>query len=120
MKRLFIITCLVTLIEVAGWAQSGNPFGTGKWLHDCWTEEKRLETGDIKADVYNAGIYVGFVTGLSLLFRNASKSSVPDDVTNDQISVVVVNYLEKHPEEWHLPAYEIVIRAMQAAWPYKK
>jgi hypothetical protein len=42
---------------------------------------------------------------------------VPNGVTLGQMVKVVVNYLEKHPENLHLNAEDEILSAIRSAWP---
>ena len=42
---------------------------------------------------------------------------IPAGVTNRQITEVVSKYLKDHPEKLHLNASDLVIDAIQTAWP---
>jgi hypothetical protein len=43
----------------------------------------------------------------------------PNDVTNGQEGLIVLKYLRDHPEELHLKAAALVIKAMGKAFPCK-
>lgn len=47
------------------------------------------------------------------------KFCIPDTVTNGQIILVFMKYLEDHPEELHRPANTLFVIAMRKAFPCK-
>jgi hypothetical protein len=73
---------------------------------------------------YVHGVLDGFVDGgINNAPRKTDGSSVvkgwpcvPDRATNGQLVKVVLTYADKHPEELHYPASEIVLRSLIAAW----
>jgi len=44
-------------------------------------------------------------------------SCIPKDVTDTQLSTVVIKYLKDHPENLHLGAAGAILTAITKAWP---
>ncbi len=52
-------------------------------------------------------------------FPERRRSCIPENVTNGQVSDVVIKYLRDHPEERHILAAILVVKAMAEAFPCK-
>jgi hypothetical protein len=117
MRKLLILLVLI-LIGPASWAQS-NP-GTGQWLHDIWKSNQRVwnrTSTDQTMDGAHALEYQGFVMGATAVMATANWIAIPASSTSGQIFAIVGEYIDDHPEEWNLPAVQLVYRALYAAWP---
>ena len=67
-----------------------------------------------------SGVCGGVISTLvwsSEMFRDPAKFCAPSTVTNGQSSLVVVRYMENHPELLHLPFVKLALDAMKEAWP---
>jgi hypothetical protein len=69
---------------------------------------------------------LGYITGASdvdgmdgATFPERRHSCVREEVTNGQLKDVVVKYLKDHPEERHLLAAILVVKAQAKAFPCK-
>jgi len=63
------------------------------------------------------GMCIGYVTGIISVMEYISISCVPAESTHAQATLVVQKYLSEHPERLHLNAEELVIGALQEAFP---
>ena len=62
---------------------------------------------------------LGYITGVTdidsmdgSVFPERRRSCVPENVSNGQVSDVVIKYLKDHPEERHLLAAILIVKAM--------
>jgi Ssp1 endopeptidase immunity protein Rap1a len=83
---------------------------------------------------FDAGFCAGFVDAVldtlnmweaSDVFEKRSHDKdvrfcLPEEVTNGQILLVFVKYLEDHPEELHKPANLLLIEALRKAFPCER
>lgn len=65
------------------------------------------------------GMCIGYVTGIMSVMEYISVSCLPAESTHAQATLVVQKYLSEHPEKLHLNAEELVIDALQEAFPCK-
>ena len=99
-----------------------NDFGTGQWLHTCWLEEQKAMAHVSRVTEWqNVGLYEGFVMGIVLvgIHHREPLFSIPDSVTNGEIFAIVGKYLDSHSGEMNRDADRLVVKALQAMWPYK-
>jgi len=92
-------------------------FFSGNDLVSLMREHDRLVAGTsgvnhVKAREYHAYI-IGAYDGTSSFYTR------PHDTTQGQIVAIVSKYLKAHPEEWSEPAAELVVKALQEAFPLK-
>ena len=64
----------------------------------------------------------GFMVGAMEMYDQVKetpklKPCWPKGATREQLAEVAKTYLTKHPEEWHLSASEVVLRAWVKAFP---
>lgn len=69
---------------------------------------------------------LGYITGVTDLdgmdgsvFPERRRSCVAENVSNGQVKDIVVKYLKDHPEERHLLAAILIVKAMAQAFPCK-
>ena len=74
------------------------------------------DDGEKHPNSYPDGVFDGYVTGVTETITNLC---IPDTVSDGQIMVVIRKYLKDHPEELHLYAPALILKAVQAAWPCK-
>ena len=123
MKKVFIVIVLTALVGVAGWAQSDDTFGNGKWLHNGWIAAQKLHNGKgtlVFDSVVEGAEYMGYVIGVKMAIEEKANRlvAIPSTVTNGQIFAVVGSYVNAHPEQWDQRADRIVEMALTSKWPY--
>lgn len=64
---------------------------------------------------YSKGYFEGYVLGV--LESAKDHLCIPERVEMGQALEAIEKYLNEHPEELHLPASSLVLRAVQASWP---
>jgi hypothetical protein len=96
----------------------------------------RLTPKEMSADINKASNYgrcLGIVEGISQMFTLLEEAqaagaarldpllctSIPADITNEQLVNVVVKYSEAFPELTHRPFTVVAMSAMRLAWPCK-
>ncbi|MGO9409622.1 MAG: Rap1a/Tai family immunity protein [Spirochaetia bacterium] len=125
MKKLLVLVVVLILVGAASWAQS-----TSKWrdwwiaqtLHDQWTSYQKFDNHDPNANMLDIGSFMGVVVGVVMMEESADLHlfSIPSNALPAQIFAVVGKYVSAHPEEWNLPAAQLVVEALRAVWPYRK
>ena len=66
---------------------------------------------------YSSGYFDGYVLGV--LDLTQGRLCIAERATTGEVLQVVIKYLKDHPEELHLRASDVVIKAVQTAWPCK-
>jgi hypothetical protein len=80
------------------------------------------ESKDVSEQAFCLGYVVGATDVDSMdgaAFPERRRSCAPDNVTNGQQRDIVVKYLKEHPEERHILAAILVVKAMAKAFPCK-
>ena len=70
-------------------------------------------------DPLNQGQCIGIIQALTFAapYDPSWRSCVPDNVTVTQATTVVVRWLDKRPQDWHLPFSVLVLFALHDTWP---
>lgn len=76
--------------------------------------EKAIREQD-GVNFYEAGKYQGYIIGTYDAF--SLFMCPPKNVTVGQISAIVIDYFNKNPKQWHLPASSLVQSALFEAFP---
>jgi Rap1a immunity proteins len=111
--RLPIISslCLLaaTTAYAAGWATKAT---------DMWGACARaLRTDVTVTDGFNSGLCYGTIN--AIMFAR-DDICLPEGVSREQASRVVVRYFETHPELLHLDGVGLVETALREAWPCRR
>jgi hypothetical protein len=64
--------------------------------------------------------YVGGALDTSGSFVGGTLLCLPDGTTRGQAVSVVDKYMRDHPEELHMPASNLIVKAVLLAWPCAK
>lgn len=107
---------LILMLALTGFLQPCFAY-KGDELKKFALEDKKLAASAPAADSYYAGVYGGYVNGVSNLLQALKITCAPDDVTIGQVKDVVFNYMNAHPELLHLEGISIVTRAINEVWP---
>lgn len=75
----------------------------------------QLKQDALSQGAYSKGYFEGYVLGV--LESAKDRLCVPERVEMGQALEVIEKYLNEHPQELHLPASGLVLKAIQAAWP---
>jgi hypothetical protein len=113
MKFLFALV-LLSLVSASAHAQRVSTTTGNDLLESC-------ESNDFKQ-----AFCLGYITGVTDLdgadgsaFPERRRSCVAENVSNGQVRDVVVKYLKDHPEERHIQASILIVKAMAQAFPCK-
>ena len=81
-------------------------------------EYEKAERNDKSTNLDKAGEYLGYVMGFydATWFFYAD----PQNITKGQVAAVVAEFLNRHPEKWNRPAWDLVMEALQEAFPKAK
>lgn len=104
MKRLIAITVAVVLLTAVP-ALCLQLSLTGN----------QLKQDAASQGAYSKGYFEGYVLGV--LESAKDRLCVPERVEMGQALEVIEKYLKEHPQELHLPASGLVLKAIQTAWP---
>ena len=94
-----------------------------KLVHCCSYMYHNSPTADLAEkmpNTYSGGYFDGYVQGLVEGKAQDETLCIPDGVVQGQIAEAVRKYLRDHPEELHLHAVPLIVKAIQAAWPCSK
>jgi len=113
------------VIGSAGRAAAQQPID-GNQLYEWGVAQEALDAKKNDASPYKAGMFAGFVAGVTNSHRGL-KSLYPNDypfalcipeaATGNQIGAVVMKYLRAHPEQRQTAAADLVWGALHEAWP---
>ena len=108
----FCVACLIYLASSAALAD----FYDGYKLIMLMREHEKAESSDPGTDYVNASRYSGYVTGVADTL-NGIAVCLGHDTTVRQVTAIVTEYMNAHPEEWTHPAAILVSKALQQAFP---
>ena len=80
-------------------------------------ENERGEAGQSGADMYQAGIYDGYVIATAEAYEKVGLICTPENAKVEQIKAVVAAYLKSHETDWHYSATTTVAVALTEAFP---
>jgi hypothetical protein len=93
---------------------------TGNELYRDMLEFKKYENG-VNYNSGGANFYMGYVSGFSASYIEGVTICIgTGNITTGQLSNVVAQYINQHPEMLHLPAFYLVDSALKRSFPCKK
>jgi len=107
---LVVVSLVVMSMAVSGAALTGNDL-----LPACRDFiNKQFSKGPL-----SQGQCIGMIDALAFAASDSqiSRACVPDNVTVTQATTVVVRWLDKRPQDWHLPFSVLVLFALHDTWP---
>ena len=116
------ISVLIAVISAAvssfsGPASAGVKDGNKLYEHCSSSESSPTYYQDAAAcTLYIVGVYDGIELATSV-YDKENFYCFPEKVIVKQITEIVANYLQKHPEKRHLPASALVVIALKDAFP---
>jgi Rap1a immunity proteins len=112
-----LLVVLAMMFAVPAVHAADNVMDGNRLLEQCTEVESHPSS-------FYSGMCIGFVSGTQSGYLVAhawsdGKTSIcmPKEVTNGQSVKIVVKYLKDHPEELHLAAESLVLRAFNGAFP---
>ena len=113
MRGMLLIIVILAIPNLA----SAVVYLDGNELYDLLSHERNIhnEKADSK-DFVRGSIGSGYVTGVI----DATANCVPEAVNKRQLLDIAFRYLEAHPEQRHLPAPGLVMRAVTEKFPCPK
>ena len=96
----------------------GKEVLSGNGLVQLMREYEKAERNDKTTDWRKAGEYRGYVMGFydATWFFYAD----PENITAARIAAVVAAFLKQNPKKWDRPAWDLVMEALQEAFPKAK
>jgi hypothetical protein len=109
-----ILVVLVTVLAHAAWGEtiSAKSVSNGLALKEACASHVAGESG------FLAGVCLGVITTTSYIEQD-NRTVCPRDANNKMTALVVMKYLENHPEQLDDWDYLIVRRALRKAYPCK-
>lgn len=104
------------LLVVAGVSEAATE--TYFWDGNALAEDLRKSEQTPNAAYYE-GRYTGYVMGVADPLVSFSWCP-PASVTQRQVTSIVSKYLKANPQNWHMPAYYLVLNAVNEAFPCRK
>ncbi|MCG6533887.1 MAG: hypothetical protein L7F78_04190 [Syntrophales bacterium LBB04] len=115
---LFILMILA-LAQTQSLASGTAYYLSGYKLVELMRADEKVDTGSATgADTYESGRYCGYILGVCDAMARAYDA--PNNANVGQIVAVVTKYVRDHPEKWNEPAADLVIKALQEAFPLKR
>ncbi len=116
---LLLVVLLVTAASTA--VAAGQPLFTGNaLLTRCeWFVEATGDTSLARAEWFEAGVCVGMVRAASFIAEASPTFSlcIPDPSNFEAQILVVVKYLNDHPEKLDEPDLALILQALGDAFP---
>lgn len=106
---------LIALISVMAPCHAAGYFYDGNHLVSDMREWENAQRSFPNTDYISSAAHMGYVLGVADSFS----ATICDQgrVTVGQVENVVARYLNDHPAEWSAPAYQLVAKALQEAFP---
>ncbi len=114
MRKIVFFIIILLLCSGLAIAQDPGVFLKGNDLVVLHGEYNKANRGDPNTKYEFAYQYSGYILGV--YDSHAEQFTLSQGVTRGQLEVTVGNYLKAHPENWHRPAAEIVLEALQEAF----
>jgi len=114
MKRLIVGVLLLSMVGVASADGYG---GTCRGLFENW----KVFKSENRQPLWQASQYAGYVAGWldADTYHNKNGINLPAGFTQMQAYQIVGNWLERHPEKWHLYQSICVYSALKEAYGLK-
>ena len=117
--KLLLLALMAALASPAATAAQDYD-GTGlALLRDC--EEGLRASGDFARARHCSGVVRGAARTLALLQQNGhvaeARACLPPGTPDPRLVTIVLGYLSEHPDELHLPDVQLVLKAVEAAFP---
>jgi hypothetical protein len=115
--KTFAIILFISVLIPLGHAH-GKELLSGNELVQLMREYEKAERNAKTTDWRKAGEYRGYVMGFydATWFFYAD----PENITSGRVAAVVAAFLKQHPEKWDRPAWDLVMEALQEAFPKAK
>lgn len=113
---------LILAIALAVPCVSHAEYFDGYKLKTLIDADDRTDSGNftIGSDVYDSGVFFGFVVGVHDTFEGINIICTNNQVKAGQILAVVKKYVKDHPEKLDRPAKTLVFLALATAFPCNK
>ncbi|MGB8658567.1 MAG: Rap1a/Tai family immunity protein [Candidatus Zixiibacteriota bacterium] len=116
-NKLWISVLFVLVVLAFTQTQAGIFFWTGNKLVELMTEYDKANANASDANYAKAMIYGAYIIGVCDATRWLY--DIPDHATQGQVVAVVAKFFKENPERWSEPAADLVIDALQKAFPLK-
>jgi len=120
MTKFLLAALFVLLVSASAHGQRVSTTTGNDLLESCESG------GHSEQAFFNQAFCLGYITGVTDIdgvdgsaFPERRRSCVPENVTNGQVKDVVVKYLKEHPEERHIQASILIVKAVAQAFPCK-
>ena len=125
MKKTALLLIVTSLLMVFPTIAAADHYSDGKLLQENCSEALKLFDSREKADVFQAGSCLGYIRAANdmyeIMVNNANRTiCIPSGLDAKHLVMVVVKYLNKHPEKLQDPASASVYEAFQVYFPCSK
>jgi hypothetical protein len=106
-----ILAVALALFSVVAFSTPARAQGKGKTGMDLkeWCKETPATDLQYSRDAWCDGFLSGYM-------YFAEHSPVPGNVTVGQLELVLIKYLDEHPEKLNLPADQLLLMSVKNAW----
>jgi len=119
--RFIVIACFINSVFLSGAHADGN-----RLLKECQVAERFMDTKEM-SDPFDAGMCWGLIQGVKNTLIMLENNIHPDfkicpptrDISNGQITRIVLRYLKNNPASLHEPESKLIIQAILEAYPCK-
>jgi hypothetical protein len=107
-----IIIALLLSLSVSSWAATAV---TGNKLMEWVPSFERVasDSANNNLDYTQAGKLTGYIAGARDSLEKQRLVCVPAQVKEDQVTMIVIEYLEGHSEEWGEPGFVVVFDSLK-------
>ena len=125
MKKTALLLIVTSLLMVFPTIAAADHYSDGKLLQENCSEALKLFNSREKADVFQAGSCLGYIRAANdmyeIMVNNANRTiCIPSGLDAKHLVMVVVKYLNEHPEKLQDPASASVYEAFQVYFPCSK
>ena len=122
MKKLTLLFVVASLFMVFPTIVAADHYSDGKLLQKTCTEALKLFDSRANADPFQAGSCLGYIRAANdmyeIMVNNANRTiCIPSGLDAKHLVMVVVKYLNEHPEKLQDPASASVYESFQVYFP---
>jgi hypothetical protein len=114
MKKIIVVLSFIFTLSTSVHAE----YIKGKILVEYWHTHKKANAGNVNRNA-DAGFYRGYIISVVDSY-NDKLFVIPITLKAGSIYTIVGRWLDNHPREWNKPAVDLVVEALQSAFPMQK
>jgi len=112
--RGVLLGCLMLLFARPAGAAGVDATSASFYMPGC---RAALSASIPTDEIFLAGLCSGSVSAVAWMAERVELMCVPPAVVNDELTRVVVRYIDARPARMHEPFLDLTLEALAAAWP---